>query len=466
MSSKEKIKLLTKNLFYKFDSKIKETEKKKLIGKWARDIDEEIRNKSFFEILKFKIDQEEFKNKGKIGNIVEFHLFGVSPNNRSEADLEKIGVEIKTTPMKKNENQILKPKERLVFSKISFVKIIKQQDFLKSDFFKKNSFLLILFYEYDFKKQISDYSILKTSFFSLLDLEDIKQIIKDYNFIVNKIISGQAHLISSSDTEILEACTKAANSEVLEIQPKNYIKAKPRAFAFKRSFISKLYYSSNNVIFNQHFNTIEDIKNKIENYKNWNVSDLRKKFNYYSVKKNNKFFLIKKILGIKDFEELKPLIDSDVIIKNVVLENDFSLKEHIPLYKIIVEELNIDKKFENSSFYEYLKINKILFIIFQKDYKKNDEVLLKTFLFEFSNDEYLLAKEVFEDTQKKYNYGGAIFKGIKRDKYNFIKPSDEKIFHIRPGAINKHSRYNTQFGESIVKQKFWLNKEYFLKKIK
>ncbi len=76
----------------------------------------------------------------------------------------------------------------------------------------------------------------------LSEYEDLKfKVRQDWNIIHKKIASGKAHEISESDTEFLAACTKGANSKILVEQYSSEIKAKPRAYSFKSSYMTYLY---------------------------------------------------------------------------------------------------------------------------------------------------------------------------------------------------------------------------------
>src|SRR5699024_9465416 len=69
------------------------------------------------------------------------------------------------------------------------------------------------------------------------DLEIIKS---DYQIIADKIISGNAHELSESDTMYLGAATKGSTAE-RSLQPQHYnsaIPAKRRAFSLKQGYMT------------------------------------------------------------------------------------------------------------------------------------------------------------------------------------------------------------------------------------
>ena len=75
--------------------------------------------------------------------------------------------------------------------------------------------------------------------------QDIKIIKHDFETIVEKIKAGKAHELSEGDTLYLGAAPKAATSKDRRKQPFSDELAKPRAFAFKNSYMT---YVLNNYI--------------------------------------------------------------------------------------------------------------------------------------------------------------------------------------------------------------------------
>lgn len=437
--------------------------KNKEISSWIKNIKKEIENKTIFEVTKNKI--ENLKNKGNIGNHMQLFYFHIPINSKSEPDFMQEGIELKVTPMIRNKNDYFRSKERLVFGKISYSKIINDQNFYTSHFMQKNQKTLIIFYEYDQNKEINDWRIIKVNLFDLLKLDEIKQIEYEYKIIVDKVSNGEAHLITSSDTEILEACTKGSKTHSISKQPNSNEIAKSRAFAFKSSFITKLYYRSTNIEFNESYMTIDDVIKKINEYKFFTINNIEKKLGIKSKSKSNRFHLIKSILNVAKIDFIKPLIDNNIIIKTINLEEDFSLIEHIPLCRVEINEMDKDTLFEDTNFYDIVVNRKILFVLFQK--KGNDSILLDTIEFKFPIEAVESSRETFEHTKSLFNNGGAICENInKRNDYFFIKSSDNVFFHVRPGAANSKDNYRTPANESITKQKYWLNKTVIVNQYK
>ena len=85
------------------------------------------------------------KSKGQYGNYIEKYFYGYQPNSDSEADFEKIGVELKVTPFKINKNGTLSAKERLVLTILNYMEE-NLEDFYSTHLWKKCAKILLLFY--------------------------------------------------------------------------------------------------------------------------------------------------------------------------------------------------------------------------------------------------------------------------------------------------------------------------------
>lgn len=66
------------------------------------------------------------RQKGILGQVVETGFYNYDLNNKSNADFENLGIELKVTGYKQNKNGSISAKERLVLSKIDFNKIINE----------------------------------------------------------------------------------------------------------------------------------------------------------------------------------------------------------------------------------------------------------------------------------------------------------------------------------------------------
>lgn len=407
------------------------------------------------------------KDKGIVGKIIEKCIFKIDNNNSKEADLNGEW-EIKVIGLKENKNGIMVAKERLVFSIINYGEMINEKNLIDSHFFKKCKKMILCFYEYKANEKIKNFRIKMITLFDLEKFNFFDEMKKDYQIIYKKVINGNAEKISGADTNVIEAIVKGENSKkALCKQPYSDVKAKRRAFALKNRHVTYIYNWLQTKIDKVDVLScdVDEVISKLNEFKNQSINDLRNKFKITSLSKSSRFTIILAILNVKSLNEITCFMDGNLIIKTICLEQNFKLKEHIPLCQISINEMNDKTDFYESQFYNHLK-QKIIFVVFKKS--DNDLFLIDSFLFEFSELEINNAKYVYENTISIFNSKKPVETNQGKNKYFFIKASDNKTFHIRPKAINSSDKYSiaTKYGFYLTKQAFWFNKDNFLNRLK
>jgi len=408
------------------------------------------------------------RRKGNFGNLVEEYIFGYSPNNDSQADFHKVGLELKTTPLKKLKNRKLVSKERLVFSMIDYMNIINET-WEESSFLSKNKLLLLLFYLYEENLDILDYKFKIIHLLNLIeDLSesDILQIKKDWETIVNKIKNGDAHLLSEADTLYLGAATKASSSADRRRQPNNDELAKPRAFSLKQTYLNSIVQT----YLGEEDKTLvsltddeslpptieENIESRFKQYLGKTNIEIEKEFDiiYKKRPKSHRRLLLNKIFGTNS-NKIKELEKANITMRVLALEPSGRLTESIsfPIFKycdIIHED------WEESDFYEQLTTKRFLFIIFKKN-KDASDTLEKLKFWNFPMQDMPNAKWVWEETVQR----------IKDKKANDLPGIKENsVAHVRPHARNKDDVLPTCYGTYEVKKCFWLNAKYIQEQLK
>ena len=224
-----------------------ETYAKKLIGKTFADVcreDDITKSTVVREASNYEVKHANKKRKGGLGELIEERFFHYQTNNDARPDFDKAGVELKVTPYKQNKNGTLVAKERLILTMIDYFSVV-DETFENSHMWKKTRLILLVYYLYrqEIKSRL-DYRIDYVKLFSP-PKQDIKIIEHDFEIIVEKIRNGKAHELSEGDTLYLGAASKAATSKERRKQPFSAELAKPRAFAFKNSYMT---YVLNNYI--------------------------------------------------------------------------------------------------------------------------------------------------------------------------------------------------------------------------
>lgn len=444
-------------------------------------------NKSLSDLIPSELNYE-FKGKGGFGQKVEKLYFKYEPNSISQPDFYKVGVELKTAPLKKIKKGLVS-KERLVFNSIDFNKVYKE-NFKTSSFWVKNQTLLLMFYLHEIEKLDFNYifKIIRIWQFPSTDLKIIKD---DWEKIILKIKEGKAHEISEGDTLYLGACTKGANKESVVDQPFSDIKAMKRAFSLKSKYINFIIekslknetvhvdYDEYDLILNENnilnepkaeyirlnLKEIEPIVKSISDYKSGEtfeqlvinkfkpfigLSDIEivDKLKIKETNAKNKINLIcKAILGVSK-NRIEEFEKADVLMKTIKIEKSGTLKESMSFSQIQFEEI-IHEEWEDSYWYNTIT-KRFFFVVFQKN-ELNQLVFKKVLFWTMPTADIAIAKSFWLDTQQKI---------INNDFENFIKISDKRICHVRPKGKDSKDLMKTSHGSLEKKKCYWLNSSY------
>lgn len=449
----------------------------KLIGKTFADIcredtldaPESIRRISNYEIL-----HENKNRKGGLGEIIEERFFHYPCNNDSHPDFDKAGVELKVTPYKVNKNGSVVAKERLIITMIDYFSVVNEK-FEESHLWKKSRLILIIYYLYQQEIQNRlDYKINYVKLFSPPE-QDIEIIKHDFEIIVEKIKEGKAHELSESDTLYLGAAPKAATSQDRRKQPFSDELAKPRAFAFKNSYMT---YVLNHyiipgkntyepIIKEKILESFEDyVVNKIEAYANYTIEELCEKFlkkKYEKKPKNLEAILTYRILGIKG-NHAEEFEKANIVIKTIRIGQNNKIKESMSFPTFKFKEL-VKEEWETSTFGTYLSETRFLFVVYKFD--EQNELRLKGC--QFWNMPYddlnIEVQKVWRLTRQILIDGLIVEWKNGRNYNNFPSASDNPVCHVRPHALNATDTYELPDGRDYPKQCFWLNNHYILKQL-
>lgn len=459
------------------DPKSIEAYGKKLIGMTFQDVcDQDDMKKSNVvrETEAYEIKHEDKKRKGGLGEIIEERYFHYPANNDARPDFDKAGVELKVTPYKQNKNGSFSAKERLILTMTDYFKVVNEE-FEDSHMWQKARLILLVYYLY--QKEIEnrlDYKIGYVNLFTPPE-EDIKIIKQDFEVIKQKIKDGKAHELSEADTLYLGAAPKAATSKNRRKQPYSDELAKPRAFSFKTSYMTyilnhyiipgKNTYES--IIKEKTEESFEDyVIHKIEQYRDNTVHELCDKFQIpYKEKKpkNLEAMLTYRMLGIKG-NHAEEFEKANIVIKTIRINKNNRIKENMsfPIFKF--KEL-IEEEWDDSTFGNYLRETKFLFVVYK--YDDNDELRLKGC--QFWNIPYDdLEKEVkvvWEKTKQLIKNGLKIEVKNGKNCSNLPKISENRVCHVRPHGRNAQDTYELPDGRRLTKQCFWLNNSYILSQL-
>ena len=414
-------------------------------------------------------------NKGGLGQLIEKYLFGMENNNNSEPDFISAGIELKVTPYKKLKNGKLSAKERLVLNIIDFDSEYKNE-FKSSHFWYKNNKIQLLWYLWEPGKDKKDYKITHEKLLELALNEDLNQIEKDWNTIINKIKKGKAHEISEADTMYLGACTKGANSLSVRKQPFNDIPAMQRAFCFKVSYMTQLvrkfignYSDVEKVLKDTKYSFEEYVNNVINKYKGKSQKELMKELNIDSNAKNINSLLINKMFNVRsNLAETDEFQKAKIIPKTIRIEENGRIKESISFPAFKYTDI-VNQNWETCDLREELETTKYMFFVFKKI---NNEYIFKGIKL-WNMPEFDIETSVMKMWKATYNTikSGNIVKSIVngKRKTNFVGLSDNEVCHVRPHGRDSKDVYPLPVKDkltganSYTKHCFWINNTYIRK---
>lgn len=447
---------------------------KGLIGKTFNNVceEDEIYISDADESANYAITHENKNRKGGLGELIEERYFHYESNNDTGPDFDKAGVELKVTPYKKNKNGTLSAKERLIITMIDYFNVV-DEEFETSQMWNKSKLILLVYYLY--QKEISDRLDYKIGYVKLFSppKKDVQIIKQDFVKIVNKIKAGKAHELSEGDTLYLGAAPKASTSKDRRKQPFSDELAKPRAFAFKNSYMT--YVLRNYIvpgkttyepIITDEVDSFEDyVVNKISAYKNFSIEELCTEFDidFENKPKNLGAILAYRILGIRG-NHAEEFEKANIALKTIRVNSNNTIREHMSFPTFKFKEL-IEEEWESSTFGSYLSETRFLFIVYK--YDKNQVLRLKGS--QFWNIPYNDLNEevysVWERTREVIREGLQITEKNGRRYNNFPKSTENPVCHVRPHARNANDTYDLPDGRKYTKQCFWLKNSYILSQL-
>jgi DNA mismatch repair protein MutH len=434
-----------------------------------------LKGKTLRKICDPEVLKHNYTGKGNFGQILEKFYFGYDPNSKSEADFFEIGMELKTSPLKQLKNNEYRSKERLVLNIINYLEVVNQE-FEESDFWKKNSNILLIFYLHQAGYDILDYLIKLVDEWNFpnTDLEIIK---KDWELIKQKIADGKAHELSEGDTFYLGACTKGANASSVRKQPFSDTPAKQRAYSLKQGYVNHIIASIANDVTGVYGKlipsvavakkqTIEEIViSKFQPYYGKTIEQILASTGVELNISAKSFYanLTKAILGIELDKEIEEFEKAEIIVKTVRIKENNLPKEDISFPNFKYEEI-VNEEWDDSNFKDILE-HKFLFVFFQ--FVNEQLVLRKVKFWNMPYADILEAEKVWARTKEVVLKGKIVREVIGNTRYtNFPNKSFNSVSHVRPHAKNAADTYPLPNKDKLTKAKeytkhcFWLNNTY------
>lgn len=405
--------------------------------------------------------------KGAIGTMLEESWFGYTPNNSAEPDFPEAGVELKATPYIRNRRGI-RAKERLVCNIINYM-TEHEKIFSTSDFWHKCENMLIMSYEHRAGVPKTEFCIDQAILFSFPE-EDRMIIEQDWEKIMEKIRTGQAHLLTEGDTLYLAACTKGANASSVREQPFSDIPAKQRAYSLKTSYMTKIL---NRFVFGNEEDeriikdwrvlqdcTFEDhIIGTLRPYFGMTQAQLKTHFGVESSAKNLNEVLLAKMLGVQGkIAYTSEFQNASIVPKTIRIQKNGRIKEGMSFPTFQFTKI-VTETWEDSELRNYLEPTKFLFVIFQEDNAGN-YVFSKVKFWNIPASDLEEVQRVWERTVEIIRQGVFRYFDGRVTHNNLPKATDSRVMHVRPHGRNARDTYPLPTGGAMTKQCFWFNNSY------
>lgn len=395
--------------------------------------------------------------KGSYGNAVEEYYFKYRPNSDSRPDFSEVGLELKTTPVKKNSRGELVAKERLVFTMIDYEAVVNES-FEDSQFLKKARDVLLITYLSEPDKEPLDYVIEAVVRWGLPE-EDLPQIKQDWETIVNKVRSGHAEDISGGDTLYLEAATKARTSKDRRSQPFSNVPAKPRAWALKSSYMTAVQRKAIDgmkliprTADEKNLELLELVSARFAPFFGVTEHELAERFEL-SRSKDLCARITRRILGVEDGDKVEEFEKAGIKAKTMRLRKTGRPKEAMSFPAFDYFDL-LETGFDDSSFLGYLE-QKYLFVIYRED-AAGEYRLSDVCFWQMPEKDLDEARRCYEQMRENVRRGRADVS---------VGSRENRCCHVRPHGRNSQDTRPQPYGQSVVKKCFWLNQGYLQEEI-
>ena len=429
-----------------------------------------------------------YSGKGNFGQVLEKYYFGYEPNSVADPDFPQIGMELKSSPLKEVKLEVFRAKERLVLNIISYLNVVNQK-FETSDFYKKNSNILLVFYLYEPGLDILDFTIKLVDEWRFTDT-DLEIIKKDWEIINKKIIDGKAHELSEGDTFYLGACTKGGKGGNLRIQPNSNIPAKQRAYSLKQGYVNHIIASIakeptgvygkliQSVVIAKNQSIEEVVISKFKEYYGKTIEQIIALTGVELNTKSKSFYasLTKAILGIELNKEIEEFEKANIEVKTIRIELNSSIEQSISFPAFEFTKI-YSEKWSTSEFKDLIE-RKFLFVFLKNN--GTSYFLEKVKFWNMPLVDRNEARKVWLKTKYQIQ-NGVIFKDYERDnqegiRYSkkgnpirlnyFPKSSENKVCHVRPHGSDSTETFPLPIKDKKLnvtdysKQCFWINKTY------
>lgn len=435
-------------------------------------------------VMEEAVKYDSGNSTGKFGNAIEAGHFYYRPNSDMEPDLE--WAELKTTGLENfKKTDAKRVRNRVSICMINYGKKEEKgippvilENFETSHAKKKLESVLLVFYDWVKGVSIMDLKIDLVDLWSP-DINELRMIKEDWETIKSLIEKGEAHNLSEGMTNILGASTKGAKGQDRPQANNDSIRAKPRAFALKQSFINHIYNQLKNPMRKPQIHTsikgIELYRKSNKRFEDFVVGGLNKFAGKTTIQICKELKIVGSFNGKgqhaqrmrrflnciltgdakNSWENIAEFKKTGLSIKTVRRMKSGLPNQHVSFPKFDYNKLIAEEDdWEDSELYGMLT-NRFLFIVLKFTGKGSDPIFDKAVF-------HSLSEADLDDAQKCWK--GAIKKCKEKHYKEMPGAKDNRVIHVR--YHDSKDKKTGEYRKGYAQQSFWLNKSYLKDVIK
>lgn len=406
----------------------------------------------------------EVSGKGGFGTLLESLHFGLAPSTESAPDFGEAGLELKATGLVR-ERDGWKAKERLVLNVINYERLVEEEEFTTSSFYRKNRRILLVLYEYQSDTKPADLRVLAVGVVDLerLDPAFALMVEQDWRAIRDAVRAGRAHLLSESDTFLLAACPKGSKAgKELRKQP-NGPPAQQRAFSFKPAFVSVLARAVLDQQAAAREHIVEDpselerrrfeevVLGRLNAYSGMTVEEIRRLVDPDMTLSGKARFadLTRRMLGVRS-RRIAEFDAAGIELRTVRVEGSGRVRESASFPAFRMREL-VRQSWRDSDLRNQLTRRLLfVFLVGPKDAPRFSHAAF----WSLTEEDLEEARRVWVETVRRIRQGRV--RGLPKKSFS-------SLVHVRPHGRNSLDVDEAPDGQKVTKQCFWLDSSYLAK---
>lgn len=449
---------------------------------------------------------KERHGKGDVGQAYEEGWFNYACNEEVEPDFKEANIELKVTPFLIN-SRGYRAKERLSLGKINY-KDENWNEYEESRFWTKNHHLLIMYHQYIKGVKRENFSVQKIDEILLAELPERDKLIirHDWEKIARYVKAGRAHELTDDFMYLSPARKGSGGDEKIKYDVR-YPKAKPRAYSFKKSYMTKLFhermlnsdeksYILPDAVLTKEKEFDNVLLETLQIYLGRTVESLKKEFPDYRKGYSEKNDIIKQIYKSDcNLEETDEFQKANYKLRTITVDENGMPKQDMSFSAFDFDALLKEKTWKDSIVYDEMIDSKFLLVIFSRN-PEGKEILNNAMIWYIPKKDEDKVKEVWKEARKVIKNGIKLQQKLSHDRKgrlifvyenNFPKSNFNKVAHVRNKAGEREyfgengnsvklkkpaevivlkeipeelKDVQIPTGEYMTKQCFWFNKKY------